>query len=445
MEKTYYGDETIKAMKNFGRSRLPSVLVLAYAEVKKAVLTAIQEKEERFPEITFKAIIASIDRVLSGEMDDQFVLPLKQGGAGTSVNMNLNEVIANLSNEMIGDGKIDPIDDINRGQSTNDTFPTAVTIVLYRQLEGTEKKVIALQETLIKKETEYGGVLMAGRTEMQAALPITLGQVFASWAGSFERDRWRLNKLKERIRTIALGGTAVGTGFNSDRDIVFLSEQNLRRISGLPLTRSQNLTDEVANQDKLSELAGGLKLCAENLFKMTGDLLLYTSSMIGEIKHPSLQYGSTIMAAKNNPVLLEFARGLSIDVIHEAGKISEYCRNGQLQLNPYLPFILDSFLTSFDSLDKALSAMNDAFFPKMEIDRVRIEKNLLDSNILLNLLLPFMDYHEIKTLYEASARNKPGNMEELKAFVLSRSKLTKEQVDHCFDPLNATSYRKSLR
>ncbi len=210
MPERLYGIETEKAIQNFGRGQLPADLIIAYAEVKKAALMAIQEFERRFSEPAFEAIMQATNQIIEGRRNDQFPLPLKQGGAGTSVNMNINEVIANLAGEIWrvdhGDaGQIDPIEDINRFQSTNDTFPTAVTIVLLRHLAAIEKKVIELQETLIRKEGEYGSILMAGRTEMQDALPITLGQVFAGWAGGIERDRWRLHKLKERIRSIAMG------------------------------------------------------------------------------------------------------------------------------------------------------------------------------------------------------------------------------------------------
>lgn len=445
MEPVFYGDETKKAAGNFGKGVTPPELLKAYAEVKKAVLAAVQEKEKILGDREYKAVLMAVDSILSGERNGQFVLPLKQGGAGTSINMNMNEVIAGIANQALGSESIDPIDHVNRGQSTNDTFSTAVTIVLYRKLEAAEKMVIELQETLVRKETEYGNILMAGRTEMQTALPVTLGQVFASWAGGIERDRWRLNKLKERIRTIALGGTAVGTGFGAYQETVFLSEKHLRSITGLPLTRSQNLTDEIAGQDKLSELAGGLRLVAENIFKMTGDLLIYTSSMVGEIDHPHLQYGSTIMAAKTNPVALEFARGLSIDVIHEADKISEYCRNGQLQLNAYLPFILNSFLVLYDSLEKAVYSLVHGFFDKMTVNYERIEKNLLESGLLLNLLLPVMDYHKIKELYELCAASKPATIKDLKKLISENSVLKAEDVEFYFDPANSASYRKDRK
>lgn len=443
--KCLYGKETAKALINFGKGQLPVEIIRAYAEVKKAVVMAIQEMETGFDEKVYSSIMKALDEIASGVHNEQFPLPLAQGGAGTSVNMNVNEVTAARASELCESLIIDPITDINRYQSTNDTFPTAVTIVLLRKLHTLEGQVVQLQEVLVSKESEYSNVLLTGRTEMQDALPITLGQVFASWAGASERDRWRLNKLKERLRTIPLGGTAVGTGYPAPQNVVFTAEKYLRNITGLNLSRSQNLTDEIASQDKLSELADGLKLCAETIFKMTGDLLLYSSSFIGEIHHPDLQAGSTIMAAKTNPVIVEFARGLSIDCIHECAKISEYCRNGQLQLNAYLPFILEAFLRSFNQVDKAINALIYKFFALMELDLPRIESNLLSSNALLNTLLPVAGYHKVKEAFQALKEAKPATMEEYKAVVAQSTGLNREVVDYYFDARHSTTFFKGKK
>ncbi|HPO50030.1 MAG TPA: lyase family protein [Spirochaetota bacterium] len=443
----YYGDETKKAINNFGEGRIPSGLIKSYAEVKKASIKAIWEYEKRFTFETYEIILEALDEIISGVHNDQFVVPLFQGGAGTSINMNMNEVIANLSTAKYFEKyqtkiKIDPIEDINRFQSTNDTFPTAATILVLRNLNEIEKNVIDLQETLIKKENEYENILLTGRTEMQDALPITLGQVFGSWAGMIARDRWRINKLKERVRNIALGGTAIGTSFFAPREYIFLAEKNLRNITGLSLARSQNFPDEVANLDKYSEVANGISLIAENLFKITGDLLLYTSSFINEIKHPNLQYGSTIMAAKTNPVVLEFVRGLSIDIQFECKKINFYAQNGQLQLNVYLPFVVNCFENIFRNIKKTIEIFITKFINNIEINTSSIENNLINSKAILNSLIALVGYNEVKKIYAVLEKRKIKNFEELKEIIALELKLEKNQIDDFFQPISLTTSLK---
>jgi aspartate ammonia-lyase len=324
----YWGPETEKALINFGSGHTPRRIIAAYAQVKLAALTAAQETEARFSPGIFACIEAALLEIAAGALDASFPLPIKQGGAGTSLNMNLNEVAAARAEELCLERSgaivvIDPFEDMNRRQSTNDTFPTAVTILAYEAAARAEALVARLQEALAAREREFELLLLAGRTELQDALPIRLGQVFGAWAGAVERDRWRLSKLRERLRTVALGGTAIGTGFSATPAYMHAAEKALRRITRLPLSRSQNLPDEVANADKYAELAGAAALCAGNARKIASDLLLYGSSAFGELRHPELQYGSTIMPAKANPVLLEAAKGRAIDA-EQIGRAS--CR-----------------------------------------------------------------------------------------------------------------------
>jgi len=446
-DKIYYGDQTKKALDNFGHGGLTRDFIKAFAEVKKAVITAIQNLENRFNKDVYDSIIEAADLIISGKFDNQFILPFMQGSGGTSINMNFNEVLANLSSELYKHKtnkniKIDPIEDINLYQSTNDVFPTAVTVMVYRHLLEIEKLVIGLQESLVKKETEYANILIAGRTEMQDAIPITMGQVFGAWAGSIERDRWRLNKLKERIRTIALGGTAVGTCFFAPKEYVFEAEKVLREITDLPLCRSQNLCDEISNQDKLSELACGYNILAENLFKISGDLLLYTSSFIHEIEQPKLQYGSTIMPAKTNPVILELVRGISIDVQGECGKISIYSQNGQLQLNAYLPFMVNCFINIHSLLKNAIIIFCEKFIENISINLNRIEKNISSSYVLLNILLPVLGYNKIKEIYKVIEKKKPETVAEFKKIIFDETELDEDFIEDYFESTNATSFLK---
>ena len=443
-DKKYYGTETEKALSNFGSGRTPAGIIAAYAGVKEAALCAVQDVDKRFSPEVYEAIMAAIDEIKTGAHEKQFPLSLAQGGAGTSLNMNINEVIASRAVEILNESGvsgdvIDSIEDINRYQSTNDTFSTALTVYFLRRLMSFEETVIGMQEILVDRESLYGTQLVTGRTEMQSALPLTLGQVFASWAGMIERDRWRLHKIRERFRTMALGGTAVGTGFSAPQSYIFSAEKHLRRITGLPLSRSQNMTDEISHSDKFTELAAGISRFCENIFKITGDLLLYSSSMAGEIVHPELQYGSSIMPSKVNPVMLEYARGLSIDASHECAKVAEYAKNSQLQLNPFLPFLAEALDNAFDSATDAARGLMEKYFPGMKTDPERMERNLVQSDVLFNSLLPLLGYRRIKELSAEMKRNMPRDMETFRREVARLTDTDEETLKKYFDPVELTT------
>jgi aspartate ammonia-lyase len=310
-----------------------------------------------------------------------------------------------------------------------------VTILAYEGLVATETLVIRLQEALVRREKSWATQVMVGRTELQDALPLTLGQVFAGWAGPFERDRWRLNKLRERIRTIPLGGTAVGTGFGAPALYIFAAEKHLRSLTGLPLARSQNLVDEISHLDKYSELAGGLRQVAENLVHLCQDLLYYTSSAVGELGHPRLQAASSQMPAKTNPVALEYSCGLAMSVQGEAFKISQYVQAGRLQLNPYLPFILESLLAMFSLLDKALGAVTERVLPGLLVHTGALEAHLASSPALLNALAPALGYDRMAQLAPLLAQAPPRSLADLKALLIKELGLDPEEAEKLADPL----------
>jgi len=435
----FAGVQTGLASANWGPGGTPRPAIRAYAQVKLAALAAAREADRTagrlfWNDVVWSRIVLALTEIRQGDHDGFFVVPLAQGGAGTSLNMNLNEVVVHLAAQD-GGPALHPLDDINRYQSTNDTFPTAVTILAYEGLVATEAKVIRLQEELVRREKQWPAQVMVGRTELQDALPVTLGQVFASWAGPFERDRWRLNKLRERIRTIPLGGTAVGTGFGAPRAYVFAAEKHLRILTGLPLARSQNLIDEISHLDKYSELAGGLRQVAENLVHLCQDLLYYTSSAVGELGHPRLQAASSQMPAKNNPVALEYACGLGMSVQGEAFKVSQYVQAGRLQLNPYLPFVLESLLTMFASLDKALTAVTDRFLPGLEVRTGVMDGHLAASPALLNALTPVLGYDSLAVLSPLLALNPPKSLADLRELLVRELGMNTTEAARLVDPL----------
>lgn len=436
----YYGEETCKALEWLGKEQTPREVILAFGQVKLAAICAQQEIASLYPQDYFLLLKEAANEIIQGQWDNQFPLPLAQGGAGTSLHMNICEVLANLANgRYSGEFHAHPLDHLARYQSTNDTFPTAVIIMTFRFLERIEKQVVLLQEQLVERESRYGNRLMCGRTELQDALPITLGQVFGSWAGPVERDRWRLQKLKERLRTIPLGGTALGTGFSAPIDYVFAAEKHLRRITGLPLCRSQNLCDQVAHADSLAECAMGMGLCADNLYKMSSDLLLYTSSMSLEIRHQELQYGSSIMPDKSNPVLLEFIRGLAMECSAISNLVALYCRGGQLQLNANMPFIAEQMIRLSCRLEKALVCAAGRLMEVLQPNLERMESNLAISPALLNTLKEPLGYSVLKTLIPLIQKAAPRNRQELVLWLENNTGLSKAFLDDWSDPMHLTN------
>lgn len=433
--------ETEKAVNNFGKGATPFEFIYAMSEVKEAIFRAVQQTENIYSERLFNGITDSISEIKSGKYNHLFVLPLKQGSAGTSLHMNYNEVLSDLIMSKTG-LHFHPVEDCARYHSTNDAVSTAVVIVFYRKLVEVEKKVVELQEVIVDCEKKWGNSLITGRTEFQAALPMTLSQLFSSYNGIVERDRWRLQKLKERVRIISLGGTAVGTGFFAPVNYVFAAERNLRNITSLPLSRSQNSTDSIAHHDSLSEAANGLKLIASGLVKMSNDFMYYTSSSVNEALHPQVQTASTIMPAKNNPVLLEFVKGLSISVQYEADKIARYIQEGNLQLNAFLPFILESFLIMTEDCVTALDTLSWKFLKAVSWNIDSAFSNLINSNALLNTLRPVIGYLRVKEISEQFRNMKFENYNHYLSELEKETGISSSDLEKMFDPCRCTVFTK---
>ena len=447
-DKVYYGTETEKALAVLGRAKPVRQFIRAYGEVKLAALRAQQETAHLYPPDFFPFAEQAAQNVIDGVYDDSFPLPLAQGGAGTSMHMNICEVIAASANELYNAAvpgtsfRADPLDHIARFQSTNDTFPTAVIVMVYRELEDIEAEIVKLQEQLVRREGDYENVLVTARTELQDALPVTLGQVFSAWSGPVERDRWRFNKLRERLRIIPLGGTAVGTGFSAPREYVFAAERELRRITKLPLSRSQNLCDQISHTDSLAECAYGMGLCADNLYKMTSDLLLYTSSLCGEMTHGEVQYGSTIMPDKVNPVLLELIRGKCMECSALAGLTGGYSRNGQLQLNANLPFMAQEFVRMSEDLTVSLGTASGKLMDVLKINTESMEEHLASSPALLNTFRDVLDYTEIKSLLPEIKRQHIATKDALAAFLETHTRLGRALINEKLTLTSLTGYTK---
>lgn len=377
-DEAYYGIHTARAMQNFAITGLPihPELIDALVTVKKAAAITnrgIGALDGRIAD----AIIAACDEILSGALRKQFVVDCMQGGAGTSANMNANEVIANRAIELLGGKKGDyalvhPLDHVNLHQSTNDVFPTAVRIAAIRLLKPVAEQFAELQSALQEKEEAFSAVLKVGRTQLQDAVPVTLGQEFGAWAQAVARDRWRLYKAEERLRQVGIGGTAVGTGINAPRAYVFAMIERLRELTGIGLARAEYMMDPTQNCDVFVEVSGLLKAAAVSLTKLANDLRLLSSGPragIGEIILPAVQAGSSIMPGKINPVVCEAVNQAAFQIMADDLAVTLAAQAGQLELNAFLPLIAKNLFEMLDLLRNVLPIFIGRCIRGIEADR----------------------------------------------------------------------------
>jgi aspartate ammonia-lyase len=367
-----YGLEAARARDNFALNYGPVNRTLTYAIVKVKKAAAISFVKI-FPEEgeKFNAIAAACDQVLAGTVDDAFITDALQGGAGTSTNMNVNEVLANLALTILGKkpgdhGTIHPLDDVNRFQSTNDVYPTALRIAAIELIRELAEECARLQEALQIKEKEFEGLHKLGRTELMDAVPVTLGEEFGAYAQAIGRDRWRIYKVEERLRQVNLGGAAVGgpgTGPKSAgtensallRKYRYAVIEKLRVLTGMGLAAAEYPMDLTQNCDVFVEVSGLLNALAVNLTKIAGDLRLMNSGPcggIGEINLAPLQKGSTIMAGKVNPVIPEMIIQVGIKVRANDSAISDAASRGEFELNAFSPLIAECLLESLSLLKR---------------------------------------------------------------------------------------------
>ncbi|MDK2836253.1 MAG: aspartate ammonia-lyase [Thermosediminibacterales bacterium] len=397
----YYGIHTLRAKENFPLTGRPihRKLIMALVTVKKAA--ALANMELGFlPEKVGRAILCACDEILSGNLLDQFIVDSIQGGAGTSTNMNANEVIANRAIEILGGVKGDysivhPLSHVNLSQSTNDVYPTALRIAAIWLLRPLSESMARLQEALQEKENEFSDVIKVGRTQLQDAVPVTLGQEFGAYAQAVARDRWRLYKVEERLRQVNIGGTAVGTGLNADRRYIYLVTEKLQDLTGLGLARAEYLMDLTQNADVFVEVSGLLKSAAVNLSKIANDLRLLSSGPrtgFCEINLPSMQAGSSIMPGKVNPIIPEAVNQVAFQVMASDLAITLAAQAGQLELNAMLPLIAHNLLESLELMERTVNIFIDRCVSGITANRERCKKLLDQSFSTLTALTPHIGY-----------------------------------------------------
>lgn len=413
--EAYYGIHTVRATHNFPVSGLKTnrSLIRAMARVKQAAAEANMSAGLLSRRIG-EAIVKAADEVASGGLSDQFIVDAFQGGAGTSTNMNVNEVIANRAIELLGGQKgdyhlVNPLNHVNLSQSTNDVYPTALRIAAIGKVTELGDALAGFQEALREKESIFADILKVGRTEMQDAVPITLGQEFSAYAEAIARDRRRLVKFEESLCQVNLGGTAVGTGLNADPRYIQAVIEELRIITGYGLARSENTIDLTQNADIYVEVSGLLKAAAVNLAKIAGDLRLLSSGPLGglaEIKLPEVQVGSSIMPGKVNPVIPEMINQVAFQVMGNDQVIAAAAAAGSLELNPFMPLISHSLLQSLEMLVNAVNILNERCIKGIQADAVRCRRWLEESHSFITALTPSLGYDRAAELVMKARREK---------------------------------------
>jgi aspartate ammonia-lyase len=430
-----YGVHTQRALENFDLAQRPvhPALVRAYGLVKLACAVT-NRKLGFFPNVTAAdAVERACREMAEGHLDDEVKVDALQGGAGTSTNLSVSEVIANRALELIGAAHgsyelISPIDHVNLHQSTNDTYPTALRLAAIYALRGLEAAVVLLQEAFQDKEREYSHVVKVARTEYQDAALITLGREMSAYAEAFSRDRWRIYKCEERLRVVNLGGTAVGTGLAAPRDYILRVVDTLREESGVGLARAENLVEATQNTDVFVEVSGILKALAVSLAKTAADLRLLSSGPgagLGEIRLPPRQAGSSIMPGKVNPVIPEAVQQAAMLVMGLDGVLAAASAAGSLELNAFMPLIADCLLTEIDLLTRACRMLRDRCVQGLEANVERCRAHVENATATATALLAVMSYDEAAAIAGEAATTGRA----IRELVVEKGLLTAEEFE----------------
>jgi aspartate ammonia-lyase len=415
-----WGIHTERALRNFPvpGNRVNPRLLKAYARVKKACALANRELDFLDSEKA-DAIIRACDEFEVSAAE--YPLPALQGGAGTSTNMLMNEVIGHMADAH-------PIEEVNLHQSTNDTYPTALRIAAIRGFRELNETFATLQGAFQEKETAWADIPVLGKTELMDAVPMTMGARFASFAEAFARDRWRTFKCEERLRTVNLGGTAIGTGLTAPRSYIFLVVDKLRETTGLGLSRAENMVEATANADCFVEVSGMLNAAAANLIKVSNDLRLL--QMLGEIRMPTVQAGSSIMPGKVNPVMAESIIQMGMKVMADNRIVADCAAHGSLQICEFMPLLADALLESIDLLDAAAGILAKTV-TDIDVNQGTCLERLYASPEIITAFVPLLGYDRCTELMNAYRKQ-----DRLTVRELLEQELGKETVDQTLSPQN---------
>ncbi len=447
-EEAYYGIHSLRAKENFPDTSVFHVeWYKSVGTVKKACYITIRQffrelgmqypgKKFPFRILSDEIIDAMIDaagKIEKGQWFDHFIVPAVQGGAGTSINMNINEIVANASLVSLvrnpGDYDfIDPVEQANLFQSTNDVIPTSLKVAAMQLLNDLEEKINRLRQVTEQLEGKSRDILRVGYTQMQEAVPTSYGRLFSSYSEALSRDWWRVSKCFERIKVVNLGGSALGTGLTVPRYFIMHAVSVLQQITGLPVTRGENLSDATVNLDALVEVHAVLKAHAVNIEKMVNDIRLLASDLIQthEIRIPEKQVGSSIMPGKINPVIPEFVISAVHKVYANDTIISSLSAQGCLDLNAYLPVIGHALLESLKLLGACDETIKDNLLTGLEVNGDAAQTRLLHSASLATALLPYLGYHKSSLLAKEMKERKSDIFEANRALKLLPEEKLKE-------------------
>ena len=435
----YYGVQSLRGKENFRISgtRVHPEFIRAMAEVKKAAAITNRDVGVIEPRIA-NAMIAACDDILAGKLLDEFIVDAVQGGAGTSLNMNANEVISNRAIELLGGIKGDyslvhPNDHANCAQSTNDAYPSAGKIATIRLLAHVISALERFHASLLNKAAEFADVIKMGRTEMQDAVPISFGQTFHAYAEAFARDIKRFRLAMDELSVVNMGGTAIGTGINAEPEYIKSIVPNLALVTGIDLKQTPDLIDGTQNLDALVFVSGIVKSCAVNLSKMANDLRLMSSGPrtgFGEINLPAKQNGSSIMPGKVNPVIPEVVNQISFNVIGNDMTITMAAEAGQLELNAFEPIIFYCLFENLDMLANGIEVFTKDCIDGITVNRASCEDEVARSIGIVTALCPTIGYtRSAKIAKRALAEGR-----YVRDILIEENIIDQSEIDDILDP-----------
>ncbi|MBQ1319170.1 MAG: aspartate ammonia-lyase [Solobacterium sp.] len=438
-----YGVQSLRAKENFPITgeRMNPVFIRSMAQLKKACAIANMKAKELTPEQA-EVIIAACDKIIAGEYLDEFIVDPIQGSAGTSMNMNANEVIANIAIVSMG-GKpgqydmIHPNDHVNRGQSTNDIIPSAGKITTLFLLDRLDKSLATLEKELLKKAKQFDGILKMGRTQLQDAVPMRLGQEFNAYATAVARGRQRIRKASEEMTALNMGATAIGTAINANPKYFNTVVKEISKVTGKKFTQAEDLIDGTMNIESFAAVSGAVRDTAVALSKMSNDLRLLSSGPrtgIGEINLPAMQNGSSIMPGKVNPVIPEVVNQAAFRVIGNDVTIAMAAEGGQMELNAFEPITFYSLFQSIEILANAVDTLTENCVKGITANKQRCDDLMHASVGIVTALAPIIGYQASANLAkEALKTNVP-----VKVLAVQKGIMTEEQLNEVLDPYKLT-------